>query len=104
MDLPSIYQYPVPSAAALKLQYIGKDIQDVDPPAAIIDRAVVRKNCNAMLEASTRLSIGFRAHVKTHKVSTSFLCPSQPYSSWKPCAWVLSDSGRYPLATFTSPS
>jgi D-serine ammonia-lyase len=72
MDLFSIYQYPVPSVAALKLQYTGKNIQDVDPPAAIIDRAVVRENCNAMLQASTRLSIGFRAHVKTHKVSINF--------------------------------
>ncbi|OCL14853.1 hypothetical protein AOQ84DRAFT_358543 [Glonium stellatum] len=67
MDMHSIYQYPVPSAAALKLQYVGRKIQDIDPPAAIIDRAVVKKNCNVMLQASRSLSIGFRAHVKTHK-------------------------------------
>lgn len=68
--LPSApWLYPVPSEAALKLHYVGQKIQDVQAPAAIIDRAVVRRNCNLMLETTSKLGLGFRAHVKTHKVS-----------------------------------
>ena len=66
LTAPSLY--PSVSAAALKLQYVGKQIKDGPAPAAIIDRAVVRRNCNLMLEAAQKLSVGFRAHVKTHKV------------------------------------
>lgn len=63
--------YPSPPEAALKLQYVGKHIADVQAPAAILDLAVVRRNCRLMLEASEKLGVGFRAHVKTHKVRRS---------------------------------
>lgn len=66
---PSLY--PSPSAAALKLLYVAKQIKDAQAPAAIIDRAVVKRNCNLMLEAAQKLGVGFRAHVKTHKVLLS---------------------------------
>ena len=65
-------QYPSPSEAALKLQYVGKQIRDAQAPAAIIDAAVVRRNCRFMLEAAEKLGVGFRAHVKTHKVPQSW--------------------------------
>ena len=60
--------YSSPSQAALSLQYVGKQIKDVQAPAAILDAAVVRRNCKLMLEAAEKLDLGFRAHVKTHKV------------------------------------
>lgn len=60
--------YPTPSEAAVKLQYIGQHLADVQAPAAVIDAAVVRRNCRLMLEATEKLGVGFRAHVKTHKV------------------------------------
>ena len=63
------FLYPSPSEAALKLQYVGKTIKEVQAPAAIIDAAVVRQNCRLMLEAVEKLDVGFRAHVKTHKVN-----------------------------------
>ena len=59
--------YPSPSEAAVKLQYIGRKVADVQAPAAIIDVAVVRRNCKLMLEACEKLDVGFRAHAKTHK-------------------------------------
>ncbi|KXL42975.1 hypothetical protein M433DRAFT_58996 [Acidomyces richmondensis BFW] len=59
--------YPSPAAAALKLQYVGKNIEDVQAPATILDVAVVKRNCDLMLEAVSTLGLGFRAHVKTHK-------------------------------------
>lgn len=61
--------YPNTSEAALKQQFIGRQLRDINPPAAVLDAAVVRRNCEAMLETVKRLGVGFRAHVKTHKAS-----------------------------------
>lgn len=60
--------YPSPSKASLELQYLGKQIKDVQAPAAILDAAVIRRNCRLMLETTQQLGVAFRAHVKTHKV------------------------------------
>lgn len=61
--------YPNPSEAALKLQYVGKKIQEIQAPAVVIDAAVVRRNCKLMLDTVQKLGVGFRAHVKTHKTT-----------------------------------
>lgn len=63
--------YPSPSDAALKHHYLGQKLKDVQAPAVIIDRAVVRRNCKLMLDTVKQLGVGFRAHVKTHKVCTA---------------------------------
>lgn len=68
--LTAPFFYPSPSDAALKLAFVGKDINSVQAPAAIIDSAVVKRNCRLMLEAAHELGVDFRAHVKTHKVSS----------------------------------
>ncbi|KAF2155370.1 hypothetical protein K461DRAFT_222633 [Myriangium duriaei CBS 260.36] len=60
-------QYPAPSAAGLKLNYLGQHVSSLPTPAAIIDAAVVRRNCAFMHDAVRSLDVGFRAHVKTHK-------------------------------------
>ena len=52
----------------MKLHYVGKHLNDVAAPAAVINAAVVRQNCRFMLETTKALGFGFRAHVKTHKV------------------------------------
>ncbi|WPG97962.1 hypothetical protein R9X50_00074500 [Acrodontium crateriforme] len=62
-------QYPAPSPAALKLQFVGQKIADVPAPATIIDVAVARRNCALMLETAEKLGLGFRAHIKTHKTT-----------------------------------
>ncbi|CZT18670.1 related to alanine racemase [Ramularia collo-cygni] len=64
---PSLY--PSVAATSLRQYYIGKQISDVPAPAAIIDAAVVRRNCELMLETAEKLGVGFRAHVKTHKTT-----------------------------------
>ncbi|KAL9072948.1 MAG: hypothetical protein Q9157_004920 [Trypethelium eluteriae] len=69
--LPSSWLYPNTTEAAVKQQFIGCHLKDINPPAAVIDAAVVRRNCGTMLEAVKHLDIGFRAHVKTHKVGRS---------------------------------
>nr|POE48652.1 d-serine dehydratase [Quercus suber] len=56
----SAFFYPNAAEAALKLQFVGKKIQDVTPPAVILDIAVVRRNCNLMLDTAERLGVGFR--------------------------------------------
>ncbi|KAF1977045.1 hypothetical protein BU23DRAFT_587645 [Bimuria novae-zelandiae CBS 107.79] len=59
--------HPLPSLASLQLQYVGKNLNDLPTPGAIIDRAVVKRNCNDMLDVCQKLGVGFRAHVKSHK-------------------------------------
>ena len=60
--------YPNPSKSALESQFVGQQIKDVQAPAAILDAAIIRRNCDMMLKAARTLDVGFRAHVKTHKV------------------------------------
>ena len=50
-------------------RYVGRDIRDSEAPAAVVDVAVARRNCASMLKAASALGLGFRAHMKTHKVS-----------------------------------
>lgn len=49
--------------------YAYMNVKQVPKPTAIFDVAKIRKHCNAMLDVTKSLGIGFRAHVKTHKVS-----------------------------------
>ena len=63
----------IPSKAKLQNVFVGERLQDVAAPAAVVDRAVVRRNCDQMLAAVERLEVDFRPHVKTHKVMDLFL-------------------------------
>lgn len=83
--------YQIPSSAALKAQYVGQKLKDIQAPAAIIDLAVVKKNCNLMLEAAESLKVQFRAHVKTHKVGLGIIkferinLTTNRHPSWHNC-------------------
>ncbi|EEP78757.1 predicted protein [Uncinocarpus reesii 1704] len=61
--------YPNASPNDLQTQYVGRFLQDIDGPAAIIDVAVARQNCQIMLDAADKLGVLFRSHVKTHKTT-----------------------------------
>jgi hypothetical protein len=67
-DLTSSFLYQSSPDAALKAHFLNQNIDDVQAPAAIIDAAVVRRNCQLMLSSAQALKVSFRAHVKTHKV------------------------------------
>lgn len=67
MDIHPSTNYPLPTQSSLQLQYVGKHLNDVLTPAAIIDRTIVKRNCDAMLGVCKELDVGFRAHVKSHK-------------------------------------
>jgi hypothetical protein len=64
MTLPN---YPLPSREALLSQFRGQPLTALPTPAVVLDRALVAKHCAAMLHVCDALSIGFRAHVKSHK-------------------------------------
>lgn len=76
--------YPSPSEAALRNLYVGKRLNEVNAPAALVDRAIVKRNCSQMLNACRSLRVEFRAHVKTHKVQGApFHClPITVYELW----------------------
>lgn len=59
---------PQPSDTALAHHFLGRKLADVQAPAVVLDAAVVRRNCKLMLDTARELGVGFRAHVKTHKV------------------------------------
>jgi D-serine deaminase-like pyridoxal phosphate-dependent protein len=61
------------SAAALKESlckaYVGQVLLEVPTPSAILDVSKIKRNCSRMLEAVDKLDFGWRAHIKTHKVT-----------------------------------
>ncbi len=60
-------------------QFLGKTLDDIPTPAAILDLAKVELNCQRMLDTVKKLGIGWRAHIKTHKVcSTCVVVVSVP--------------------------
>ncbi|KAH7305957.1 putative serine dehydratase domain-containing protein [Stachybotrys elegans] len=63
----SFPQRLAPGLDQLRKFYVGKDINQVPKPAVILDRAIMRRHCDSLLEAVGELGVGFRAHVKTHK-------------------------------------
>ncbi|KAL7923297.1 putative serine dehydratase domain-containing protein [Trichoderma austrokoningii] len=65
--MSSLIFYPTSPKEALVQQFVGKSIGDVPTPAAVMNVAAARRNCERMLEAAKRLDLGWRAHVKTHK-------------------------------------
>lgn len=81
--------YPRPSKELLCEAFMGKHLKELPTPAAVLDRAIVERNCCQMLDSCKSLGVRFRAHVKTHKViSSSFSCSlvQQPIRSKLSCA------------------
>lgn len=64
----AVPQRSVPQIDELRQFYVGKDIQQVPMPAAVLDRAKMQRHCQSLLNAADSLGVSFRAHVKTHKV------------------------------------
>ncbi|KAL0930320.1 D-serine dehydratase 1 [Colletotrichum truncatum] len=62
-----------PPIEELRNFYVGKDLRSIPLPAVVLDVAKVERHCQSMLNAAIALSVDFRAHVKTHKVSIPIL-------------------------------
>lgn len=58
-----------PSKAALQERLVGKTLHDVPAPSIVLDLAKLEVNCQRMIDAAEKNGIGWRAHIKTHKVS-----------------------------------
>ena len=71
MAAPGEDLFPCPSRETLEKAFVGKRLNDVQAPFAVVDRVVLERNCRQMLEACQALGVGFRPHVKTHKVQAS---------------------------------
>lgn len=65
--MTSLANYPLSSQTSLASQFVGKTLADLPTPAIVLDRALIKKNCDAMLNVCKELGVGFRAHVKSHK-------------------------------------
>ncbi|CBX98334.1 hypothetical protein IAQ61_010433 [Plenodomus lingam] len=65
--MASLHNYPLAPLDELKSQFVGQNIEYLDTPAILLDRAILKKNCDAMLNVCSELGVGFRAHVKSHK-------------------------------------
>jgi D-serine deaminase-like pyridoxal phosphate-dependent protein len=65
-----------PTNEGLRQFYIGKDIGEVLKPAVVLDVAIIKHHCQTMLQTIKQLGVGFRAHVKTHKVRLSLEAPT----------------------------
>ncbi len=50
--------------------YIGQTLSDIPTPSAILDLAKLQVNCQRMLDATDKLGLSWRCHIKTHKVSS----------------------------------
>lgn len=58
------------SQQELKDFYVGQDVVGVPKPALVLDAAIIRRHCKTMIRTLGVLEVGFRAHFKSHKVST----------------------------------
>jgi D-serine deaminase-like pyridoxal phosphate-dependent protein len=59
-----------PSKETLVSQFKGRELNTLRTPAFVIDRHIFASNCARMLVSSKEWGASFRAHVKTHKVSS----------------------------------
>lgn len=71
--------YPLPDRQELLKAFTGVFVGDLPTPAAVVDRTLMGRNCDAMLHVCKELGVGFRAHVKSHKVCCASNILSFPF-------------------------
>lgn len=59
--------YPLSPSTTLTSTFKHQSLAALPTPAIVLDRALIRRNCAAMLGICAELGVGFRAHVKSHK-------------------------------------
>lgn len=60
--------YPAPSKDTLQSLFVNQPLSALPTPGAVLDLAIVKRNCDRMLQTCEALGLSFRAHVKSHKV------------------------------------
>lgn len=61
--------FSVPSKEYLVKQFVGKKLKEVRTPRLVVDRAVVKRNCEHIASVAAKSGKKIRVHIKTHKVS-----------------------------------
>lgn len=61
--------FAIPSKEYLVKQYVGKKLHEVRTPRMVVDRAVVKRNCERLAVISEKSGKKIRVHIKTHKVN-----------------------------------
>lgn len=56
------------ATSTLKERLVGKTLHEVPTPSIVLDMAKLEVNCKRMMDAAEKNGIGWRAHIKTHKV------------------------------------
>jgi len=59
--------FSVPSKEYLVKQYVGKKLCEVRTPRMVVDRSVVKRNCERLGAVSEKSGKKIRVHIKTHK-------------------------------------
>lgn len=58
----------VVSQRSLKERFVGKTLYEVPTPSIVLDLAKLEANCQRMIDTAASNGVGWRAHIKTHKV------------------------------------
>ncbi len=53
----------------LRARFVGKTLHEVPTPSVVLDLAKLEKNCARMLDATSKLGLLWRTHIKSHKAS-----------------------------------
>jgi len=75
--------YPLPSKASLVQQFVGKSLKEIPLPAAVIDIAAVKRNCQRMSDAVKELGFDFMLLVNAHKVRIYFIIQAASSSRYQ---------------------
>lgn len=63
--------FSIPSKEYLVKKYVGKKLHEIRTPRMIVDRAVVKRNCERLAAIAEKSGKRIRVHIKTHKASPS---------------------------------
>lgn len=73
--------WPLRTKASLVEQFVGKSLHDIPLPAAVLDIAKIKRNCNRMLETVEALGFDFLPAISYHRVGvhSCSLCQRQQH-------------------------
>lgn len=66
--LLSFYSHHDQWKASLVESMVGKKLNELRTPSLVIDREILKRNCNKLACIKSDLNTKVRVHVKTHKV------------------------------------
>jgi D-serine deaminase-like pyridoxal phosphate-dependent protein len=59
----------LPSKDALIKEFVGKNVNSLRTPALIVDKSILKNNCERVTKETERRGMGFRAHVKSESTN-----------------------------------